>query len=179
MERKNAVTMNGQPMTLVGLELKVGQKAPKFECVDAGMGPVTLSDTMGKVWLIASVPSLDTPVCSMETHRFNEEAEKLPADKVSVMVVSMDLPFAQKRFCGMEGIKNVKAVSDHREASFGAAYGVLIKELRLLSRAIFVVDEKGMLRHVEYVREVSSHPDYDAAMKAVRELAGLSGQEAA
>jgi len=179
MERKDAVTMKGMPMSLLGPELRPGLNAPEFKVVDSDMKEVRLSDTKGKVRLIAAVPSLDTPVCHMEAVRFNQEAEKLPADKVAVLVVSMDLPFASKRFCGAEGVRNLKALSDHREASFGAAYGVLIKDLRLLSRAIFVIDGNDMLRYVEYVREVGDHPDYEAALNAVREVAGITARAAA
>ncbi len=179
MERKGVVTMKGQPMTLVGPELRPGMKAPDFSCVDSNMAPVTLSDTKGMVRLIASVTSLDTPVCHMETIRFNQEAEKLPADRVSVMVVSMDLPFAQRRFCSMEGVKNVRCASDYRDASFGAAYGVLIKESRLLSRAVFIIDAGGVVRHVEYVKEVADHPDYAAAVKSVNNLIAGAARAAA
>jgi len=170
MERKDAVIAGGKPMTLVGPEIKAGDKAPDFTCLDAKMNPVRLSDTRGKIRLVASVPSLDTMVCSLETTRFNKEAEKLPADKVAVIVVSVDLPFAQDRFCSMEGIKNVKVLSDHRDTAMGQAYGVLIKETRLLSRAVFVVDESDVVRYVEYVGELGKHPDYDAALKAVNGL---------
>jgi len=170
MERKGIVTMKGNPVTLVGPEIKVGDKAPDFTSLDQNMQPVKFSDMAGKVRLIASVVSLDTPVCIMETDRFNREADKLSPEKTAVLVISMDLPFALGRFCSMEGIKNVRAISDYREASFGSAYGVLIKENRLLARAIFVVDGGGIVRHVEYVKEVSSHPDYDTALNVVRDL---------
>ena len=151
-------------------QVNVGDKAPDFTVVDADLKPVTLKDTRGKVRLIAAVPSLDTPVCSIETSRFNAEAEKLPSEQVAVLTISMDLPFAQSRFCSMEGIKSVKVLSDHRHASFGTGYGVLIKDLRLHSRAVFVLDAKDKVRYVEYVREVTEHPDYDAALKAVGDL---------
>jgi len=178
MERKDAVTMKGRPMTLVGPELKVGDKAPEFECIDALSRPVRLSDTMGKVRLIASVPSLDTSVCEVETERLNTEARMLPVDKVAMIVISMDLPFAQERFCGMKDIKVAMTLSDHRSASFGTAYGVLMKEVRLLSRALFVVDGSGVIRHVEYVGEVSRHPDYPAALDVVRGLMGKAAKAA-
>jgi len=171
MERKGVVTMKGSPVTLLGPEIKAGDKAPAFTVLDAGLNPVSLSDTAGRIRLIASVPSLDTPVCSIETSRFNSEAEKLPSGKVAVMVISVDLPFTQKRFCGVEGIENIMVLSDHRELSFGMAYGVAIKEFRLLARAIFVVDAGDVVRHVEYVKEIGTHPDYEAALKAVKRLA--------
>jgi thiol peroxidase len=166
-ERKKAATFQGNPLTLSGPELKPGDKAPAFSCLDAELKPVCLGDYKGKTLLILSVPSLDTPVCSMETIRFNKEAEKLPSDKAAVLTVSMDLPFAQSRFCSAEGVKSVRTVSDHKDAIFGANYGTLIKELRLLSRAVFVVDPKGRITYVEYVKEVTDHPDYDAALAAV------------
>jgi len=173
MERKGVVTMKGTPVTLIGPEIKVGDKAPEFACLSSELKTVTLADTAGKTRLFASVPSLDTPVCSLETTRFNKEAETLPADKVAVQVISVDLPFAQKRFCSMEGIKNVKVISDHKDLSFGNAYGVLMAEFRFLSRAIFVVDGGGVVRYVQYVKEVGEHPDYEAALAAVRKVAGI------
>ena len=169
-ERRNAVTFKGKPLTLIGPALKPGDKAPAFSCLDAELKPVCLGDFKGKVLLIASVPSLDTPVCNLETIRFNAEAAKLPADKVALLTVSMDLPFAQARFCSTEGVKNLKVASDHKDAIFGNNYGTLIKQLRLLSRAIFIVDSKGRLAYVQYVKEVSEHPDYDAALAAVKGL---------
>lgn len=155
-------------MTLVGSEVKVGQKAPDFEVLDNGLAPVKLSSFAGKVVVLSSVPSLDTPVCDIETRRFNDEAGRLGSDVV-ILTVSMDLPFAQKRWCGAAGVTHVKTVSDHRDASFGTAYGVLIKELRLLARAVFVVDKTGTLRYIELVKEVTHEPDYDAALKAVKD----------
>src|SRR3954470_10107037 len=137
-ERKNVTAFKGNPLTLVGNEVKVGQKAPDFSVLAGDLSPVTLGSSKGKTRLIISVPSLDTPVCDAETRRFNEEAAKMPG--VEVLVVSMDLPFAQGRFCQTAGIKNLKTASDHRDASFSNAYGTLIKELRLSSRAVFVVD---------------------------------------
>jgi thioredoxin-dependent peroxiredoxin len=154
MERAAATTMRGNPLTLVGPELKAGDKAPDFATIDSSMKPVTLSDT------------LDTPVCDAQTKRFNEEAGKL--DSVDIYTVSMDLPFAQKRFCNSFALDNVKMLSDHRDASFGQSYGTLIKELRILSRAIFVVGPDDKLKYVEYVPEVADHPDYEAALSAAR-----------
>ncbi len=167
-ERSGAVTMRGNPLTLVGSQVKVGDKAPEFQVVDNSLAPVNLSAFRGKVVVLSSVPSLDTPVCDLETRRFNDEAGKL-GDAVSVLTVSMDLPFAQKRWCGAAGASHVTTLSDHRDASFGSAYGVLIKELRLLARAVFVVDREGVVRHVELVKEIANEPDYEAALKAVEE----------
>ncbi|MCJ7543490.1 MAG: thiol peroxidase [Phycisphaerae bacterium] len=163
-----SVTMKGKPVTLVGRQVNVGDAAPDFVAVDTDLKPVSLGDYRGKVVLLLSVPSLDTPVCSRETHRFNEAAAALGRDVV-ILTISMDLPFAQKRWCGAEGITAVRTLSDHREAAFGRAYGVLIGDLRLLARAVFVVGRDGTLRYKELVGEVSSEPDYDAALRAVAE----------
>jgi len=135
-ERKGAVTMRGNPMTLVGPELKAGQKAPAFTAVGKGLAPVTLDQFKGKVKIIAAIPSIDTPVCDAQTKRFNEEAAKLP--ELSIYTVSMDLPFAQKRWCGAYGVDHIKMISDHCTGSFGESYGTMIKELHVHSRAIFV-----------------------------------------
>jgi thiol peroxidase len=153
-------------MTLIGPELKPGDAAPDFDVIDNSLQRVTLQSTGSKVRVFSVVPSLDTPVCDAQTKRFNEEAAKL--DSVDIFTVSMDLPFAQKRWCGAYGIDNVKMLSDHRGGSFGEHYGTLIKELRIESRAIFVVDAQNKLRYVEYVKEVADHPNYDAALAAVR-----------
>jgi thiol peroxidase len=163
--------MKGNPITLIGPEITAGQPAPNFEVVAGDLSTVTLDQSKGKIRLISVVPSLDTPVCDQQTRRFNEEAASLPGN-VAILTISMDLPFAQKRFCSTAGISKVQVLSDHRAASFGQSYGVLIKELRLLARAIFVVDSSGTVRYVEYVKEVTSHPNYDAALEAVRKLAG-------
>jgi thiol peroxidase len=168
-ERTGLVTMKGKPVTLVGQAVKVGQKAPDFEVTANDLSPVKFSSFAGKVCIIASVPSLDTSVCDMETRKFNEKAAQLGSDVV-VLTISMDLPFAQKRWCGAAGIKNVQTLSDYRDASFGNAYGVLIKDLRLLARAVFVVDKKGVVRYLQIVPEIATEPDYDAALKAVKEL---------
>lgn len=168
-ERTGLVTMQGNPLTLVGNEVKVGQPAPDAELVANDLSTVRLSSFGGKVRIITSVPSLDTPVCDVETRRFNEEAGRL-GDGLVVLTESMDLPFAQSRWCGAAGVKNVRTLSDHRDASFGTSYGVLIKGLRLLARAVFVVDQKGVVRYQELVREVASEPDYGAALKAARDL---------
>ncbi len=170
-ERTNMVTMKGNPLTLVGAELKVGNAAPDFEVLDNDLSPVKLFSFRGKVCIISSVPSLDTPVCDMETRRFNEEAGKLGADVV-ILTISMDLPFAQKRWCGAAGVDKVITLSDHREAAFGKAYGVLIKELRLLARAVFVVDQGGTIQHIQLVKELTEEPDYNTVLKAVNGLVG-------
>src|SRR5438552_8064844 len=156
-ERKGGTTFKGNPLTLIGPEIKVGQKAPDFTALAGDLSPVTLVSSKGKTRLILSVPSLDTPVCDAETRRFNDEAAKMSG--IEVLVISMDLPFAQGRFCQTAGIKNLKTLSDHRDASFGRAYGTLIKELRLLSRAIFIVDPSDKVQSVEYVRELTTHPN--------------------
>ena len=169
-ERKGVVAFKGGPLTLLGPEIKVGAKAPDFKVLAKDLSTVTLAGSQGKVRLVSVVPSLDTPVCDAQTRRFNEEAAKLPAG-VSILTISMDLPFAQKRWCGAAGIDRIQVLSDHRDASFGLNFGVLIKELRLLSRSIFVIDQTGTVRHVEYVPEVTSHPNYDAALAAVRQIA--------
>src|SRR5271167_2127117 len=167
MERAGATTMRGKPLTLVGPELKSGDKAPDFEAVTDGMQPVNLQGTGQAVRIFSVVPSLDTPVCDAQTKRFNEEAAKLPG--VEIFTISMDLPFAQKRWCGAFGIDKIKMVSDHRAGSFGEHYGTLIKELRIESRAIFVVDRHNKLRYVEYVKEVGDHPNYEAALAAAQQ----------
>jgi thioredoxin-dependent peroxiredoxin len=166
MERPGATTMRGNPLTLIGPELKTGDKAPDFTVVDGSLKPVTLKDTGGQVRIISVVPSLDTPVCDAQTKRFNEEAAKLPG--VDILTVSMDLPFAQKRWCGAFGVDKIKMLSDHREGSFGANYGTLIKDLRIESRAIFVVDQSNTIRHAEYVKEVADFPNYEAALSAAK-----------
>jgi len=169
-ERTGIVTRKGKPVTLVGSEVRVGQKAPDFEVVANDLSAVRFSSFRGKVCVIASVPSLDTSVCDLETRRFNQEAERLGPD-VAVLTISMDLPYAQRRWCGAAGVTRVQTLSDHRDASFGTAYGVLIKELRLLARAVFVVDREGAIRHIQLVEETASEPDYDAVLSAVKQLA--------
>jgi thiol peroxidase len=158
--------MRGNPLTLVGPELKPGDAAPDFNLVDGSLKPVTLKDTGNNVRIISVIPSLDTPVCDAQTKRFNEEAAKL--NGVDIITVSMDLPFAQKRWCGAFGVDKVKMLSDHKEASFGSNYGTLIKDLRIESRAIFVLDGKNKIRHAEYVKEVADFPNYEAALSAAR-----------
>jgi thiol peroxidase len=161
--------MRGKAVTLVGGEVKAGAKAPDFTALDTGMNPVGLSAFKGKTLIISSVPSLDTPVCDLETRRFNQEAVRL-GPNVEIVTISMDLPFAQKRWCGAAGVDRVKTLSDHRNASFGMAYGVLMKETRLLARAVFVVDKAGVVRYVQLVKEITSEPDYDDVLKAVAAL---------
>jgi len=168
-ERAGMITMRGNPLTLIGQEIKPGNPAPDFESLDNELTPVRLSSFRGKVVIISAVPSLDTPVCDMETRRFNSEAANLSEDIV-ILTISMDLPFAQKRWCGAAGVDKVVTLSDHREAEFGKAYGVLIKELRLLARAVFVVDAEGVVRYVQLVREVAEDPDYDAVISAAKNL---------
>lgn len=169
MERKGVVTIKGNPLTLLGTELKIGNKAPDFAVLDGDLKEVSLKDFSDKIKVISVTPSLDTPVCDMQARRFNEEASKLP-DSVVVLNISMDLPFAISRFCTTAGIDKIKAYSDHRNASFGNAYGVLIKELRLLARSIFILDKDNVIRYIEIVPEVTSHPDYDRVIKEVNKL---------
>jgi len=168
-ERKGAVTMKGNPLTLTGNEVKVGDAAPDVTLLDNGLSPVKLSLFRGKNCVLASVPSLDTPVCDMESRRFNEEAARLGAD-VAILIISMDLPFAQKRWCGAAGVTKVQTLSDHREASFGNSFGVLIKELRLLARAVFLVDKKGTIRYIQLVKEVAQEPNYQEVLDALKKL---------
>lgn len=169
-ERSGAVAFMGNGLTLVGPEVKVGDKAPDFSALDTNLNDRTLADYAGRVLVIACVPSLDTPVCDMETRRFNTEAASLGED-IRILTVSMDLPFAQARWCGAAGVDAVETLSDHRDASFGLAWGALVKELRLLTRAVFVVDRKGMVQHVQYVPEITEEPDYEAALEAARKAA--------
>jgi thioredoxin-dependent peroxiredoxin len=167
MERPGAVTVEGRPFTLVGPECKPGDKAPDFHVVDSANKPFSLADTGARVRIFSVIPSLDTPVCDAQTRRFNQEADQL-AD-VEIYTVSMDLPFAQRRWCRDFAVDRVRLLSDHRDASFGTAWGTLIKDLRLESRAIFVVDRNGTFRHVEYVKELRDHPDYEAALAAAQQ----------
>jgi len=168
-ERAGIITMKGNPLTLVGQQPRVGEHAPDFEVLDNDLSPVRLSSFLGKVCVIASVPSLDTPICDMETRRFNEEAGILGPD-VAILTISMDLPFAQKRWCGAAGVDKVTTLSDHLSASFGETYGVLIKELRLLARAVFVVDGDGIVQYVQIVKEVTAEPDYEDVLGALKKL---------
>ena len=167
-DTKAKVTFQGNPLTLTGNQPTAGQAAPDFEVLDNDLSGVKLSEFQGKTCVIITVPSLDTPVCDTEVRKFNEQATSL-GDDVVVLVISMDLPFAQQRWCGAAGVKNVQTLSDHNQAQFGVAYGVLIKELRLLARAVFVVDKEGVIRYIEVVDELTNEPDYEAALKAVKE----------
>ncbi|NLD37872.1 MAG: thiol peroxidase [Desulfatiglans sp.] len=168
-ERSGIITMHGNPLTLLGSEVKVGDKAPEATLIDNSLTPVKLSSYMGKVLVISAVPSIDTSVCDIETRRFNKEAEGLGKDVV-ILTISMDLPFAQKRWCGAAGIESVITLSDHRDASFGIAYGMLIKELRLLARTVFVIDRQGVVRYIQAVKELSKEPDYEEIIKEVKNL---------
>jgi len=160
------VTFGGDPVTLAGNPIEVGDNAPDFTVLSNDLKEVKLSAYAGKIKLIAAVPSIDTGVCSEETKRFNQEADKL--DNVQVLTISMDLPFAQQRWCAANGVENIDTLSDHRDADLGKNYGVLIKELRLLARAVFVVDSSNKVTYVEYVDEVTDFPDYEAALSAVK-----------
>jgi thiol peroxidase len=168
-ERTGIVFSKGNPLTLVGNEVNVGDKAPDFEVLANDMTPIRLSSLKGKIGILSCVLSLDTGTCNTETRTFNEAASKL-SDDVVVLTISMDLPFAQKRWCGAAGVEHVITASDHRDASFGTSYGVLIKELRLLARVVFVVDKKGIIRYIQYVKETSNEPDYEAVLNAVHKL---------
>ncbi len=168
-EQKNVITMKGKPLTLVGNKLKVGDKAPDCEVVGKDLEPIELSSFRGKVCIISSLPSLDTSVCDMMTRKFSEEAVALGKDVV-MLAISMDLPFAQDRWCIAADVENVNVLSDHRSTSFGRAFGVLIEDLRLLARAVFIVDREGIIRYIEIVDELTHEPDYEAVLKAAKEL---------
>lgn len=162
------ITFKGNPITLLGNQVKAGDQAPDFTVLANDLSPVTLDSSKGTVRIISVVPSIDTPVCDQQTRRFNEEAAAL--EGVTILTVSVDLPFAQKRWCGAAGIDKVQTVSDHRDLSFGQAYGVAIKELRLLARAVFVIDKNDKIAYAQYVPEVTNHPDYEAAVQAAKAL---------
>ena len=164
----NTIKFKGSPLNLNGRQVQVGDAAPDAEVLSNDMSAVKLSAFRGKVCVICSVPSLDTPVCDTEVRKFNEHSTSL-GDDVVVLAISMDLPFAQQRWCGTAGIQNVRTFSDHRNAEFGNAYGILIEQLRLLARAIFIVDKEGIIRYVEVVEEMTNEPDYDAALEAIKE----------
>ena len=166
---KRTVTLGGNPLTLTGEEVIIGQIAPSFQVVDLNMKPFQFSGTEGKVTVISSVTSLDTPVCDVETRRFNQEASKL-GDQVEVLTISMDLPFAQKRWCGAAGIDRVRVLSDYRHASFGNAFGVLIKESKLLARCIFVIDKNNVIKYIQLVPEIEQEPDYQAVVETIQKL---------
>jgi thiol peroxidase len=172
-KRANAATFKGKPLTLIGPQLKPGDRAPEFECVTSGLEILNLAKTPGKARLFSVVPSLDTPVCSEQTRKFDQALAALK-DKVASYTISLDMPFAQKRFCSSENISNMQTLSDTHDHSFGQNYGVLIEGLPmpLLSRAVFVADKTGKLTYAEYVTEVASHPNYDKAMEALKAVAG-------
>lgn len=166
MERTGVTTFGGRPVTLQGTEVRVGGAAPEFTLVANDFSPVTLATSQGTVRILSVVPSLDTDVCDQQTRRFNEEAAAI--DGVTVLTISADLPFAQKRWCGAAGLDGVQTASDHKDLSFGLAYGVVISEFRILARSVFVVDSADQIVHVEYVPEVTDHPHYEAAIEAAR-----------
>ncbi len=167
-ETTGKVAFKGNPVTLLGNEIKVGDKAPDFIALGSDLSPVRLSDFDGKVKVIAVYPSIDTGVCQAQNRRFNAEANNL--ENAVVLSISCDLPFAQNRFCAAEGLKNVITLSDHKDVDFGTKYGFLIKELRLLSRGTVVIDQQGFVKYVEYVPEIATEPDYEAALKVVKDL---------
>ncbi len=168
-ERAGLITFMGNPLTLVGDEVKVGQMAPDAVVLDNNLAPVKISSFRGKKCVLVTVPSLDTPVCDMESRRFNEEAGRLGSD-VAILIISMDLPFAQKRWCGAAGANRVQTLSDYRDASFGNAYGVLIKELRLLARAVFLVNKEGIIKYIQLVKEVAQEPNYQEVLDELKKL---------
>jgi thiol peroxidase len=168
-ERTGVTAIDGNPLTLIGPELKTGDRAPDFSVVDNEMNTVSLNDFKSKLLLIAAVPSLDTPVCDIETQKFNSKASAL-GDDIQILTISMDLPFAQKRWCGANNIDKVITLSDHRQASFGNAFGVLIKELRLLARAVFVLDEKRIIQKIVILDDVTKEPDYEDIIQSVKNL---------
>ncbi len=168
MERKNIATMGGNPITLVGEEVKAGDQAKDFTVLDSNLNPVKLSDAKGKNVIISVVPSVDTSVCAAQTRRFNEEAANF--NDTVIYTISVDLPFALGRFCSAEGIDKVLTLSDHKDLDFALKYGFLIKEHRLLERGIVIVDKNGTVRYVEYVPEVTTHPDYEKALTVLASL---------
>jgi thiol peroxidase len=168
-ERHGLVTFGGKPVTLIGSAATIGEKAPSFTAVRGDLSAFSSAEVRGKVVVINSVASLDTGVCALQTRRFNQEATDF-GDQVKVIVISMDLPFAPKRFCATEGIASLETLSDHRDASFGMAYGLLIRELRLLARAVLVIDREGVLRYQQLVPAVGQEPDYDAALQEIKKL---------
>ncbi len=170
-DRNNVIKMKGNPLTLTGNEVKVGDTAPDFGVLDGSLTSVKLSDFKGKTVIIVSVPSVDTPTCDLEAKRFNKEAGKF-GDDVVILTISMDLPFAQARWCAASGVENIKLLSDYRDRAFGNNFGVLIKELGLLARTIFVVDKDGKVRYIQYVEETTVEPNYDEVLDATKKLLG-------
>ncbi len=169
MERANAVTMKGNPLTLVGPELKAGDKAPDFTLLDNNLNPVKLSDSKGHVRLMSIVPSLDTKVCDIQTVTFNRKAAEIPGN-VKIYTISVDLPFAQSRYCAAKAVDKLQTLSDYKDVSFGTSYGLLIKELRLLARAVVIVDQDDIVRYVQLVPEVGNEPNYDDALAALKKV---------
>lgn len=169
IDRAGIVSAGGKPVTLLGPKITVGQKAPDFRLLDNDGNLATLADSEGKIRLISVVPSLDTRTCDLQTRRFNAEADSL-GDKVRILTVSVDLPFAQKRWCGAAGVDRLQTLSDHYDTNFGLAYGVLIKEKRLLARSIFIVDEHDMVRYVQIVPSLGEEPNYQEALDSLRKL---------
>lgn len=167
MEERQETFMGGNPITLIGPKIGPGQKAPEFTVLDTDLLPKHLDDYTGKIKVISVIPSVDTGVCALQTKKFNEYAADFDEDVV-ILTISMDLPFAQKRWCGAEGVERVETLSDHKEASFGEAYGVLIGELRLLNRAIFIIDKTDTVTYAEIVEENHNHPDYEKALEALK-----------
>lgn len=167
-KRTGIITMGGNPMTLLGKEIKIGDKAPDFTVLTNDLSKFSLKDVEGKVKIISIVPSVDTGVCELQTTTFNEEAAKI--EDVVILTISVDLPFAQKRFCSAKGIDKVITLSDHKDLSFGLNYGFAIEELRLLARGIVILDKENIVRYVEYVNEVTNHPNYDKAVEEVKKL---------
>ncbi|HOP06423.1 MAG TPA: thiol peroxidase [candidate division Zixibacteria bacterium] len=171
MERSNIIKMKGNPLTLIGPELKPGDPAPDFTLINKDLSPVKLADSSGKVRLLSVVPSLDTPVCSLQTQRFNKELASL-GNAVKSYTISADLPFAQGRFCSEHDITNTETLSDHRDLSFGEKYGLAIKDLRLLGRAVIIVDKNDKISYLQLVPEVTEEPNYDEAMEALKKAVG-------
>ena len=167
-KRKDLITMGGNPVTLIGKEIKVGDKAPDFTALKSDLSPYSLKDAGQGVKIISVVPSLDTGVCELQTINFNEQAAKL--EDVTILTLSVDLPFAQGRFCSANNIDKVLTLSDHRDLSFGMNYGYVIEELRLLARGIVIIDKDNIVKYVEYVKEVTDHPDYDKAIEEAKKL---------
>lgn len=171
-ERKGLITFKGTPLTLVGKELKVNDPLPEVVLTAPDLSDVKISDFRGKTLIVSTVPSLDTGVCDLQTRRFNEEAKRL-GDNVIVLTVSMDLPFAQKRWCGAAGAEHIRVVSDYKDAAFGKATGLLIKELHLLARSVMIVDPNGKVVYIQLVSEVATEPDYDAVLNALSKIVSV------
>jgi thioredoxin-dependent peroxiredoxin len=169
MERKGLVTFQGNPLTLIGTTLSPGDAAPSFTVLDKDLTPVTLGDFSGKVKIVSTTPSLDTPVCNLQATTFNREAQSLSTDIV-IVNISMDLPFAIARFCSAEGIDRIRTLSDHRAATFGLGYGILVEELRLLARSIFVIDKSDVIRYIEIVPEMTNEPNYNKALEEAKKV---------